>query len=64
LDGGQLLLLFTEGVRRRPLPEIVVENYQKIGFVMILAVLVLATYNDLSRFWASMLKGFSGFVNG
>lgn len=57
LDGGQLVLLFTEGAMRRPLSEIIVENYQKIGFVMVLALVVMATYNDISRFWTAMLRG-------
>lgn len=56
LDGGQLVLLFAEGVKRRPISEVVVENYQKIGFVMVLALIIMATYNDLGRFWANMVK--------
>ncbi|NRA43663.1 MAG: RIP metalloprotease RseP [Oligoflexales bacterium] len=60
LDGGQLLLVFAEGVRRKPLSEVAMENFQRIGFVMIMALIVLATYNDLSRFWASMLRGVTG----
>ena len=60
LDGGQLLLVFAEGVRRKPLSEVAMENFQRIGFVMIMALVVLATYNDLSRFWASMLRGVTG----
>lgn len=60
LDGGQLLLVLAEGVRRRPLSEVAMENFQRVGFVMIMALIVLATYNDLSRFWASMLRGVTG----
>src|SRR5690606_26055900 len=35
LDGGQLLLMGAEAVRRRPLRERAVENFQKLGFAMI-----------------------------
>ncbi len=56
LDGGQLVLLCAEGIKRRPISEVVVENYQKIGFVMVLALIIMATYNDLGRFWANMVK--------
>ena len=56
LDGGQLVMMLFEGVRRRPLSELAIENFQKIGFAMIMALVVLATYNDLSRFWKSMLS--------
>lgn len=58
LDGGQMVMVATEGVLRRPLPEAAIEGYQKIGFVMILAVIAMVTYNDLGRFWASMVSGF------
>jgi regulator of sigma E protease len=57
LDGGQLVLLATEGARRRPLSESAVENFQKIGFVMVLSLIVLAMFNDLSRFWTTMVRG-------
>ena len=60
LDGGQLLLMGAEAVRRRPLRESAVENFQKVGFALILALVVLATYNDLSRFWKSMLESVVG----
>lgn len=62
LDGGQLVLLATEGIRRRPLSESAIENFQKIGFVMVLSLVVLAMFNDLSRFWSSMVKGITGIV--
>ncbi len=60
LDGGQLVLMGAEGIRRRPLRETAVENFQKVGFAMIMALVVLATYNDLSRFWKSMLESVLG----
>jgi regulator of sigma E protease len=60
LDGGQLVMIAWEAVRRRPVGELALENYQKIGFAMILALVVLATYNDLSRFWISMLSSVVG----
>ncbi len=59
LDGGQLLLIGAEGIARKPLPESAIEGFQKIGFVMILALIAMVTYNDLGRFWASMMQGFS-----
>ena len=62
LDGGQLILAAVEGMRRRPLTIAAVENYQKIGFVMVMALVVMATYNDISRFWASMLEGVLGML--
>ena len=60
LDGGQLVLIGVEGIRRRPLREAAIENFQKIGFALVMALVVLATYNDLSRFWRSMLESVVG----
>ncbi len=60
LDGGQLVLMGIEGLKRRPLSEMALENFQKVGFTMVLALVVLATYNDLSRFWRSMLESVVG----
>ena len=56
LDGGQLMLLAAEGVKRAPIEESTVENFQKIGFVIVMSLIVLALYNDLSRFWSSMIR--------
>ena len=61
LDGGQLVICAIEAIRRRKLSELAVENYQKVGFAMIMALVVLATYNDLSRFWTSMLESVAGY---
>ncbi len=60
LDGGQLVLMGVEGAKRSPLKEAAIENFQKVGFAMIMALVVLATYNDLSRFWKSMLESVVG----
>ncbi len=56
-DGGQLMLVLLEALKGRPLSEAALENFQRIGFVMLMALVILATYNDLSRFWASLLRG-------
>ncbi|MCY4444758.1 MAG: site-2 protease family protein [Proteobacteria bacterium] len=56
LDGGQLVLVTLEGIKGSRLSRQFVENYQKIGFVMVLSLIVLATYNDISRYWLSMLQ--------
>ncbi len=55
LDGGQLVLIGYESLRGKPLSEPAMENFQKVGFVMIMALIVLAFSNDLSRFWADIL---------
>jgi regulator of sigma E protease len=60
LDGGKLFILFVETVFRRRMSISFIENFQKIGFIMLLSLMVLATYNDLSRFWSSILRSLMG----
>lgn len=49
LDGGKIVLLIIEGIRKKPLPE-KVEFYLQIGGFAILVILSLfITYNDIIR---------------
>lgn len=61
-DGGRLVQIFIESVTRRRMSQAALENYYRIGFVMLLALIVLATYNDLSRFWTSIIRGLEGWL--
>ena len=54
------MLLGAEGFKGRPIEEATIENFQKIGFVMVMSLVVLALYNDLSRFWAGMIGSVMG----
>jgi regulator of sigma E protease len=49
LDGGHLFLLGLEGVARRDFSLRVKERILQVGFVMILALLVVVLYNDLAK---------------
>lgn len=49
LDGGHLLFLGIEAVRRKPLSEQVMVFAQKIGLALILTLLVFVFYNDIVR---------------
>lgn len=49
LDGGQLVFLLIEMVRRRPVSIKVVEAVQQVGFVLIIGLLIFVTFNDVSR---------------
>ena len=50
LDGGHILFLGIEAVRRKPLSEKVMMIAQRIGLVIIIALMVFAFYNDIMRF--------------
>jgi regulator of sigma E protease len=60
LDGGQLMLLGAEFIKRSPLEETTIENFQKLGFIMVMSLVILALYNDLSRFWGSIVGSMFG----
>ena len=49
LDGGHLALLALEGAARRDFSLRVKERILQVGFVMILALLAVVLYNDLSK---------------
>ena len=49
LDGGHLLFYMVELVRGKPLSERVQEMGLRIGVTLVVGVMVLAMYNDLSR---------------
>ncbi len=50
LDGGHLMFLMIEGVRRKPLPPRFLVWLQKAGIFLLLALFVYITYND-ARKW-------------
>lgn len=49
LDGGHLLYYLIELVRGRPLSQLAQETGQRIGILIILALMTLAFYNDFMR---------------
>lgn len=52
LDGGHLLFYGLERLRGRPLSERTQETAFRIGFAIVLMLLVFATYNDIPRLFA------------
>ena len=50
LDGGHLLFNAVEAVMRRPVSIAMQQTAYKFGFLMILALMVAVTFNDLSSF--------------
>ena len=50
LDGGHILFLGIEAVRRKPLSEKVIMTAQKIGLAIIITLTAFAFYNDIVRF--------------
>ncbi|MDF7626557.1 RIP metalloprotease RseP [Lactobacillaceae bacterium L1_55_11] len=49
LDGGKLVLNFTEGIIRRPLPHVVENSIAIAGAVFVMGLMVAVTINDILR---------------
>lgn len=49
LDGGHILLLAIEGVRRKDFSLAVKERFVQVGMVFLLVIFVIVTYNDVLR---------------
>lgn len=49
LDGGHILFLGIEAVRRKPLTEKVMTIAQRVGLAIIITLMVFAFYNDIMR---------------
>ena len=53
LDGGHLVMNFVEWFRGKPLSEGTQIQGQKVGIILLLSLMFLAFFNDLSRLFGS-----------
>jgi regulator of sigma E protease len=56
LDGGQIVILLVEGTLRRDLSVRIKERITQVGLVMIVMLMAMALYFDLSKNLPSLLK--------
>ena len=49
LDGGRLVFLFIEAIRRKPLNPKIVETVHFVGIVLLMVLMVVVLYNDIMR---------------
>ena len=49
LDGGKIVLLIVEAIRRKPLKEDTEIAMQLLGFTLLIALSIFVTYNDIVR---------------
>jgi regulator of sigma E protease len=56
LDGGQALLFALEGIKRAPLSLRTREIAMQIGVTMVVALMGFAFWNDLSRYWSTVVN--------
>ena len=56
LDGGKILILIIEAIRRKPLNEKFEINIQLLGFSLLIALSIYITYHDIVRIFYFFLK--------
>jgi regulator of sigma E protease len=62
LDGGQAVVFLIEGVRRERLSLRTREFVQQAGFMMLIAIMGLAFWNDISRNWSRVVDWLTGVL--
>jgi regulator of sigma E protease len=55
LDGGHLVFLAIEGIRRKPMSTRVMEWVQQAGLVFIIMLMLFVTFNDVHRWIANII---------
>jgi regulator of sigma E protease len=63
LDGGHVLYLVIESIKKKPLSQRSLEISQRIGLTILIFIMFLAIYNDLSRVKGDILDSLSRVVN-
>ena len=51
LDGGHLLFFIIEMIARRPIPDKVQDKLLKVGFTILILIMIFATFNDVRGFF-------------
>ncbi len=49
LDGGKIVILIIEAIRKKPLKETTEAYIQLIGFTLLIALVIFVTFNDVKR---------------
>ena len=49
LDGGKIVLLIIEGIRKKPVSEKVEGALQMLGFAFFIGLTIFVTFNDIVR---------------
>lgn len=52
LDGGRLLFIVIESFKRSPIPPKVTQIANTVGFVLLIGLMLLVTYNDIARLFS------------
>ncbi len=59
LDGGHVLYLAIESIKRKPLSQRTLEISQRVGMTFLIFIMVVAIFNDISRLKGSIIESLS-----
>ncbi len=62
LDGGHVVYLTIEAIRRKPLSARILNTSQRIGFAILICIMALAIYNDVSRVKGDILSSLNRVI--
>ncbi len=63
LDGGRILFLAIEKIRRRPVDQKLEALIHNLGFLLLMVLLIFITFKDISKFSGSLLSAFKNIFN-
>lgn len=62
LDGGKLMFLTIEAVRKKPIPEKVEQKLTGFFMILLLGLFAIVTIGDVTRLWPAISKFFMAFL--
>jgi regulator of sigma E protease len=62
LDGGRVLFLMIEKIRRRPIPQKIEAAIHNTGFLLLLVVLALVTFRDIAQASDKIISGIKSLI--
>ncbi len=63
LDGGHVVYLTIEAIKRKPLSQRAMEISQRIGLTVLIFIMFFAIYNDISRVKGDIMNQFYKVVD-
>ena len=62
LDGGHVVYISLEAIRRKPLSQRTMEYSQRVGFSLLILLMFFAVYNDISKLKDDIVKPFKNAI--
>jgi len=62
LDGGRVLFLIIEKIRRKPLPQKIEAAIHNTGFLLLLLLLAVVTFRDIARASDKIINGLKSLI--